>query len=697
MPEFIVTSPDGREHIVNAPDGATQEQALEYAKSQFGSTQGGAATGNPALRAQGDKAIGLSGNPEPMKEIGAAGLLGGLFGAGGPEILSGAGRVVGALPGGAVAGRVLETTAAGLRNAGRIAPAIVGAQSGALGESAGQVVESMGAPFWAAEAARFAGGAVGPELNTVAAEIVKNKAGIPWVINKFREATGKEIKLSEAQRKYLEQQVAELSGGSTNADLERVGSIMGAEGRRLLSDADKKMADALLTQGNVGGVSGYPSTPTDLSSIGAKIREKIIPQFEAADVAQNKAYKATEKIRDDFVNSRQSAGQFVNQLPEYNALIAELRSELDNSAGKKNSDAVQASIQKIIGSLTNKEKDVFGQAKPIKFDVLDQERRNLGEVFKGKPPEGYAGIEASRARDLYGKIRDIQIAYAGGENGPQAKLLADYAADVPGLQKFTSKIGKKVTALDQYREGVYATDPKDIPAAFFKSKQSFKDLVSLTGDAKIANAAALDYADKQLAGKSADDVRKWLGESEWIGDAPIVRKLVDNYASRLEQSEAALRSATDYAKKVKADANILLKQSLPSKKAYDLVESMMRGETQAIDLIAPVVSKSPQAKKQLLAAVQKVISENAITQTSAKNTQIQFERNLRPTLENIGAADKESLDFISKRLENIAKMQVPEPEKLGMAKRLLLQGVVGWSASTETSGVPWSKAVMVPE
>lgn len=35
MADFIVTDPTGKEHIVTAPEGATQEQALDYAKSQF--------------------------------------------------------------------------------------------------------------------------------------------------------------------------------------------------------------------------------------------------------------------------------------------------------------------------------------------------------------------------------------------------------------------------------------------------------------------------------------------------------------------------------------------------------------------------------------------------------------------------------------------------------------------------------------
>lgn len=39
MPEFIVTDPTGKEHVVTAPDGATQDQALEYAKRTFATPQ----------------------------------------------------------------------------------------------------------------------------------------------------------------------------------------------------------------------------------------------------------------------------------------------------------------------------------------------------------------------------------------------------------------------------------------------------------------------------------------------------------------------------------------------------------------------------------------------------------------------------------------------------------------------------------
>jgi hypothetical protein len=35
MPDYEITSPDGKKFVVTAPDGATQEQVLAYAQEQF--------------------------------------------------------------------------------------------------------------------------------------------------------------------------------------------------------------------------------------------------------------------------------------------------------------------------------------------------------------------------------------------------------------------------------------------------------------------------------------------------------------------------------------------------------------------------------------------------------------------------------------------------------------------------------------
>ena len=649
----------------------------------FQSTEGGAAVGNPSLKAQGENAVGMIANDDPLKAIGRSALSGGLIGAGAAELVGGAGRIVGALPRGAAAGRALERTGDALRNAGRVAPAVAGAQAGAISEFAGQAVELAGAPWQAAEAARLIAGGTGPELTKAAAWVVRNKGGIPMLYEHLKKTFGNEVKLTEEQRKFIENRVAQIQGGGTTADLEGVGSLMGAEGRRLMSDSDRKLADALIGQAQVEGIEGTTMSPNSLSGIGERIRAIVVPKFKVLDDAQANAYKATKVVRDKLVSDLEGNGRFVSQTPEFKKLVSELTAELDNSQGMKNTPAVQAAYQKILNSLVSKEKDVSGQSVPTRFTALDQERRQLGDAFAGKPDEGYAAMGSARAKELYKKIRDIQVQYAGGKGGAHDKLLSDYAADIPGLEQASSKIGKKVTGLDQYREGVYATDAKEIPKAFFKSTQSFKDLVELTGSAKEANAAALAFADRELAGKGAADVRKWMGEMEWMPNAPAVRKLVDNYASRLEAAERSVNSATDYAKRIAADTTGLLANKIPAQKATDLIEAGLSGKMQLFDMIGPVVSKSPAMQAQMMNAARKVVAERVTGASSAKETAKLFDQNLRPMLEKMGAGDPMTLDFVGKRLKEIAAMAIPEVQRLGMSKRILLQGMAGWTASIE--------------
>lgn len=649
---------------------------------------------NPNLERQGAKAQGLEVGGDPLKTIGGAGLAGALIGAGGAELVGGAAKLTGMLPQTRALQPFLETTAAGLRNAGRVAPAISGGIAGITGETAGQAADAMGAPWPVAEAARFAGGAIGPESGVLASWAVRNKLGIPAIVNKLKEMTGKEVALTEAQKKFLEAEIAKLSGGATDADLESIGSLMSAEGQRMMTGADVRLARALRGQSSDGTMAGTP--PVDLSTIGQSIRDKVIPQFQAADQAQKKAYEATQKFRDQIVTAKESNGSFVNSLREYQDLVEFLRAQLVDG---RHSPDVARGYKKILDSIsveqpTGEPLTAMLTPRPPKspsFQQIDDARRQLGDAFRGKPAEGYEALDANRAKDVYMRLRDLQVKYAGGPSGPQDKLLSDYAADIPGLEKFTSKIGKKVTALDQYREGVYATDPKDIPTAFFKSRQSFKDLVALTGDEKVANAAALEYANRQLVGKDAAATRKWMADQEWISSAPSVRVLVENYANRLETSAKSVASAEEFVKQVKGNTRLLLAQKMPAQKAVDLVEASLQGKTELMDVIGPVIAKSPQARQEMLRAVSRVVADNSLTQTSARNTMTLFNRNLRPMLEKANIADKASLDFIAERLDNISKMKVPEPQKLGLARRLLLQGVAGWEASRE------SRALMVPD
>lgn len=662
----------------------------------FQNTEGGAATGNPSIQRQGSKAYkGDVSTLGKMGEIAGSGAIGGALGAFGSEITGAAGRGISVLPmpGARVIGAGLEAASGAMKAGGRLAPAIAGTISGLASESAGQIAEGQGASPATAEAIRFVAGAAGAETANIAKQVLQAYVVKPSLslISYGKKMLAKSAldkldsapqTLTEQEKAFINSELAALRGGDATGaptqELSNIGSIMGAEGKRLMTSADTQMIDALRKQGQIGGVSGYPSSASNLSDIGEQIRAAVLPRFEALDTAQKTAYKETQAIRDSIVKARESSGlggQWVSQSPEFGSLVSEIQGQLNNVKAMNRSPDIQSSYQRILNDLVNSEKDVFGNPKPTSFQALDDVRRKLGEAFAGKPPEGYGAIEKTAARDLYGKISEIQKNFVGGENGPQAKLLADYAADIPGLQQFTSKIGKRVTGLDQYREGVYSTDAKDIPAVFFKSKQSIMDLKNMLGSTAKVENAALAYADHSLAGMDSAQARKWMGKNaEWLGQTSTTRRLVDNYVTRLEGAERSFKNAQEFAKQAEKDAAMLIGKGIPEQRAIDLIRS---GDAQFWDKVAPVIAQSPTAKKDMVMAVRQTVADMPNTEA----TSMFFNTNIRPFLEKANIATKQEMDFISGKLKNIMEMNIPEKEKLGHIKTLILGGTAGWLGS----------------
>jgi hypothetical protein len=59
------------------------------------------------------------------------------------------------------------------------------------------------------------------------------------------------------------------------------------------------------------------------------------------------------------------------------------------------------------------------------------------------------------------------------------------------------------------------------------------------------------------------------------------------------------------------------------------------------------------------------------------------------------------MNFIAKKLDDIQKLNIPEPERLGMVRRVVLNSAGSWAASATARGgqeaYQWSKSKMVPE
>jgi hypothetical protein len=464
---------------------------------------------------------------------------------------------------------------------------------------------------------------------------------------------------------------------------------MGQEAKRVSSLSNVRTKLAADDAGFTGDIGGYPAvSPTPIAEIGSGLQQAIVKRQDSALKTRSAEFTKTKQERDAIVSQREAAGQFPQSVPEYTDIVKSLESEM--TPGRRSAD-VAKSFKNILSEIKTRvepspaltERQVLGydpkpapKETPASFQAIDDVRRKLGEVFRGKPPEGYEGIDADTAKRYYGMLSKLQKSYAGE---PQAKLLDDYAQATSGLEIFSSKFGKKATALDQYREGQYP-DPSAIPAAYFKTKASVKALQELTGDRAMVEAAALDYARHQLQGKSAAQVRTWRMNNEWLSETPKIRAQVDGYAARLEAADRGVMGAKEFTEKASSDAAMLTRKALPPQRAVELIKS---GDTDLWSKITPAISKSPQAKEQLNKAARQVIADMA----TAKEAPAFFSRNLRPFLESSGAATKAEMDAVADGLRRIQDMAMPEAQKLGWQRRILLNAVGGETASLGSRGI----------
>lgn len=723
--EYVVTSPEGKEFVVTAPEGATQEQALEFAKSQFGSTSGGAATGNPNLQAQGTRS--LQNNATNLGriagEIGGATAIGGALGAAAPELLQGAGRLAGGFP--ATRGLAPWLESAGTLLKGRRGvSATQGAVSGAASETAGQAVEAVGGGPVMAEGARVVAGGLTPELLTGGKEMLRRYVMTPALslTSKVKKEAARELlakiegnpaALSDQDRKFFDELVGELHGstrpGEPQKEVYDALKASGAKGEyaasRFSGAADRGLSAA--QSANIGGAQAR-----EYGDIGSDLRSTIVKRNELMMSARKKQYAQNEESRDKIVAMREGAGDFIEKMPEYGSLVKELEGRLLKTREARlasptlqvsdqgterglqsvldavNSRRVMISESEAEASIAKGFKVVKGtnpatgepavyREFPNSFQALDDVRRRLGEVFRGKPDEGYAAIGATNARDLYGKISEIQKKYAGGPGGPQEKLLDDYAASTEGLEIFRSAKGRKATALDKYKDDQFATDAAALPKTYFKNSASIRALEELVGDPKQVNQAAMEFANKELAGADAAKARTWLSKNtEWLRELPQVRLAVARHAASLEAAERTAGAAAVTTKAAAARNQQLVGNSFPVERVKELIES---GNVELWKQAGPAIAASPQARAAIGDAVRQTLANRA--GTSTKGLTELFESSIRPALENSRLMASAELNNIAGHLAAIERMQISEAQKLGIMNRIILQTVAGYTSS----------------
>ena len=748
----------------------------KFGLPSFGTTEGGAAFGNPMAERKYGGPKDTS-RIDPLTAIGGAGALGTVMGVAAPEILQGLSTATRGVPGLAPVSTGLGIMAQGAKQAGRLPGAFSGGVSGLASETAGQVAEGMGASQSVAEVARLAGGAVTPELAPLALQLGRftvsggpQQAAISFAKSMLAKLT--DGRLSPAEQKQLADIQSRIMG---EQDPGRAMQILGeamelgsaetraagaARAAALHSDAaqvaqrarlaaDAELAKVPGQQANIQSQQAYLKTLQDqarsaglgtigtigenrpLAVIGSELQNAAAKRQGELKTAASAAYTETQKEVRDIVSGLEATNNSVTDLSSYKKLVNRLKAELKPGV---HSPDVARGYQKILDQITVPSRigeapvafqpavgggvvSVRSPAKPPEkptFQAIDDARRMLGEAFRGEADEGYKAIGNVAQKEFYGLVSQVQKDFAGDA---QTRLLTQYADSRPGLEIFGSKAGTKLTGLDKGALTQFASDPSKIPTAFFSTPKMFTSLVELVGDKALATQAAQQYAANQLASKqTAKEVGTWMTTNrEFLNAVPEVKASVIAYQSTLQNSEREIANIgakikglnpqlNALAPEAKAAANKMLTEgragsatltkeaTAVSSEAATLADRIWDSSSAALKnvrdavnggdinrwaAIAPVIERSPDAKKAVFDAVRQVTSEMATGPGAIRK----FNEQMRPALEKFGMLGKDEANFISAELAKINAKPGSDVEKLGLIRRLILQGVAGYSSS----------------
>jgi len=477
-----------------------------------------------------------------------------------------------------------------------------------------------------------------------------------------------------------------------------------------------------------------------LSVIGSDLQKAAAQRQNDLKTAASTAYKETELKVNDIVSKLESSGNSVTDLSSYKTLVERLKQELKPGV---HSPDVAKGYQKILDQITVKGRaDVApvtlqpipeggvvttrGPTKPSatpSFQAIDDARRMLGEAFRGEADEGYKAIGNTAQKEFYRLVSQVQKDFAGEQ---QVKLLTQYADSRPGLEIFGSKAGTKLTGLDKGALSQFASDPANIPKVFFSTPKMFASLVELVGDKALATQAAQQYTANELTlRKTSREVGNWMTKNrEFLSTVPEIKTSVIAYQNSLQNSEREIANIGSKIQKLGGEskatastANAAAKQMLAegrttsqtltkeattvSSESAALADKLWNGRSgelknarEAIEggdlsrwaAIAPVIERSPEAKTAIFNAVRQVTSEIANNKAVIQK----FNEQMRPALERFGMLSKEEADRIASELVKIGAKSGSEAEKLGLMRRLILQGVSGYSSSLTSRGTNYA-------
>jgi hypothetical protein len=561
-----------------------------------------------------------------------------------PEILKGAGKVAGVFPQTRAFAPMLEVAGEAARGR-RTAGAIAGGFAAGTGETAAQTAKALGAGPVVQETARIGTEVLAP-AGLIAAgrslpitrEFIKDiteggyKDATQRFADRLRGPAAREARTAqEAVIGALEKEAAALRAeGKSVADQiianaeseatrlaptnsQRAAEIRQAarnEANNILADIDRQIkfkraalsrtrgviAEAERVPGDTRALIGRPKEATD---VGTTLRDRIT-QVQGDRLAKRETQIVADKQAvSNEVTTKQSAGEYVSDRPEYKQLLDFLkvkaglgRQGIESPLQAERDPGTVNALKQVYEALQPRTVEVDGVAKllPPGFDAIDTVRRRLGEAFRNPTAEGYGAIGQGYARDLYKQLSTIL-----GEYSPAKKqLITNYENLSRDLDVFKGGAGQRATAVERFDPDRFKTYASELPANYFANRESVKDLIELTGgDRRFVEQQAASYVARQLEGvKTQQAASNWeLANRDWLVEFPALQGSVNRYLESLGFAERRIPRTEAVAKALKTEIPKI--PELAQKRAGQIVKG---AEKEAAALERPGAALSAEAR-----------------------------------------------------------------------------------------------------
>jgi hypothetical protein len=363
----------------------------------------------------------------------------------------------------------------------------------------------------------------------------------------------------------------------------------------------------------------------ELTDIFEPVQAKSIERQQKFIDDRNALDKNLRKAQQDIVKENESKGITLDAMPSYRA-VDQLTKPFDVATSptivKTTDPGVLSFYKRIRDSVLNKTYELTPSQAAIaeklgykvqtiqpttegaepryfrtfnsSFEALDDARRFVGEVFKN-PPEGYGAVKGIKEQNMYELLSKLQQEYVGAAQ--QKALQSNWANATKNLEQFETKAGRALTEIE---EGTSHTSkaPAELATRFFKDRTGVQQLIDLTGDERLVNKTAADYAVNSLKNLDAKAARGWLNNarnSDFLSHPSLsdVKSKLESYVTNLERAERFGGARESLSKVLKTEAG-----GLPIK-ATKTAESLLTGApTKAQETKQGIISE---AAKKLLA------------------------------------------------------------------------------------------------